>query len=86
MSWASSRKTTRVEDVAYCLLGLFEVNMPLLYGEGKAAFQRLQHEILKASDDEIIFAWRNESLIYSGMLTLITGRIGLGLGGTSART
>ena len=68
MSWASSRKTTRVEDVAYCLLGLFEVNMPMLYGEGQKAFQRLQHEILKASDDESIFAWRDESLVYSGML------------------
>lgn len=70
MSWASSRKTTRVEDVAYCLLGLFEVNMPLLYGEGVNAFQRLQHEILKAWDDESIFAWRNESLVHSGMLPL----------------
>ena len=70
MSWASSRKTTRVEDVAYCLLGLFEVNMPLLYGEGEKAFQRLQHEILKSSDDESIFAWRNESLVHSGMLAL----------------
>ncbi len=70
MSWASSRKTTRVEDLAYCLLGLFEVNMPLLYGEGEKAFQRLQHEILKVSDDESIFAWRNESLVHSGMLAL----------------
>ena len=70
MSWASSRKTTRVEDVAYCLLGLFEVNMPMLYGEGGKAFQRLQHEILKASDDESIFAWRDESLVHSGMLAL----------------
>ena len=70
MSWASSRKTTRIEDVAYCLLGLFEVNMPLLYGEGEKAFQRLQHEILKASDDESIFAWKNKSLVHSGMLAL----------------
>lgn len=70
MSWASFRTTTRVEDVAYCLLGLFQVNMPLLYGEGEKAFQRLQHEILKASDDESIFAWRNESLVHSGMLAL----------------
>lgn len=70
MSWASSRETTRVEDVAYCLLGLFEVNMPLLYGEGEKAFQRLQRKILKASGDESIFAWRNESLVYSGMLAL----------------
>ncbi|RYF42599.1 MAG: hypothetical protein EOO38_19570, partial [Cytophagaceae bacterium] len=42
MSWASDRETTRVEDIAYCLLGMFGVNMPLLYGEGKKAFLRLQ--------------------------------------------
>ncbi|KAI0453639.1 HET-domain-containing protein [Xylaria acuta] len=46
MHWASRRMTTRVEDMAYCLLGLFKINMPLLYGEGRAAFQRLQ-EIMK---------------------------------------
>ena len=70
MSWASSRRTTRTEDMAYCLLGLFEVNMPLLYGEGEKAFQRLQHEILRVSDDESLFAWRNDSLVHSGMLAL----------------
>lgn len=58
MSWASKRQTTRVEDQAYCLLGLFDINMPLLYGEGAKAFARLQHEIIKSSDDESIFAWR----------------------------
>jgi hypothetical protein len=42
MSWASDRETTRAEDLAYCLLGIFAVNMPLLYGEGKRAFIRLQ--------------------------------------------
>ncbi|KAG8528385.1 uncharacterized protein KY384_007303 [Bacidia gigantensis] len=57
MSWASSRETSRVEDMAYCLLGLFDVNMPLLYGEGEKAFVRLQHEIIRGSDDESIFAW-----------------------------
>lgn len=57
MSWASYRQTTRIEDRAYCLLGLFDINMPLLYGEGKNAFQRLQREILSISDDETIFAW-----------------------------
>jgi hypothetical protein len=57
MSWASSRACTREEDEAYCLIGLLGVNMPLLYGEGKNAFQRLQYEILKGSDDESIFAW-----------------------------
>ena len=57
MSWAAQRKTTRVEDEAYCLLGLFGVNMPLLYGEGSKAFLRLQEEIIKQSDDLSIFAW-----------------------------
>jgi len=57
MSWASCRSTTRQEDMAYCLLGLFDVNMPLLYGEGTKAFARLQEEIIKKSDDETIFAW-----------------------------
>jgi hypothetical protein len=56
MSWAASRTTTRAEDVAYCLLGIFGVNMPLLYGEGARAFIRLQEEIIKSSDDESIFA------------------------------
>jgi hypothetical protein len=42
MSWASQRETTRTEDLAYCLLGIFGVNMPLLYGEGSKAFLRLQ--------------------------------------------
>lgn len=57
MSWAARRETTRTEDAAYCLLGIFNVNMPLLYGEGKRAFVRLQEEILKDSDDMSILAW-----------------------------
>jgi len=61
MSWASRRSTTRLEDLAYCLLGLFDVNMPLIYGEGDKAFTRLQNEIIRQSDDESIFAWTAES-------------------------
>ncbi len=58
MSWASNRATTRREYVAYCLLGIFDVNMPLLYGEGeKKAFIRLQEEILKQTEDHSILAW-----------------------------
>lgn len=58
MSWASRRQTTRPEDEAYCLLGLFNINMPLLYGEGSSrAFFRLQKEIIERYDDETIFAW-----------------------------
>ncbi|OAG09555.1 uncharacterized protein CC84DRAFT_1137308 [Paraphaeosphaeria sporulosa] len=58
MSWASYRQTTRIEDMAYCLLGIFDIQMPLLYGEGEKAFIRLQEEILKTTDDYSLFAWR----------------------------
>ena len=68
MSWASDRKTTRIEDIAYCLMGLFGVNMPLLYGEGRNAFIRLQTEILKMCDDETIFAWSRHTAGHAGML------------------
>ncbi|KAK7996528.1 hypothetical protein PG989_004568 [Apiospora arundinis] len=56
MSWAANRQTTRREDVAYCLMGLFGVHMPLLYGEGDKAFLRLQEEILKDTTDTSILA------------------------------
>jgi len=61
MSWASRRETTRVEDIAYCLMGIFDVNMPLLYGEGPKAFRRLQMEIAKESSDLSLFAWKAET-------------------------
>ncbi|KIH91122.1 hypothetical protein SPBR_01423 [Sporothrix brasiliensis 5110] len=57
MAWASQRVTTKVEDLAYCLLGLFDVYMPLIYGEGRRAFQRLQEEIIKRTTDLTLFAW-----------------------------
>ncbi|KAI1099755.1 HET-domain-containing protein [Jackrogersella minutella] len=57
LSWIANRKTTRIEDMAYCLLGIFDINMPLLYGEGHKAFTRLQHEIIKSSSDHTIFCW-----------------------------
>ncbi|KAH0431149.1 het domain-containing protein [Colletotrichum camelliae] len=60
MSWASKRRTSRVEDIAYCLLGIFDINMPLLYGEGPKAFLRLQEQILMSSDDQSILAWNFE--------------------------
>ena len=63
MSWAAWRKTTRLEDEAYCLLGLFDVSMPTLYGEGRKAFRRLQEEIMKQTHDTTLFAWgRSASL------------------------
>ncbi|KAH9927909.1 HET-domain-containing protein, partial [Epithele typhae] len=57
MTWAAHRTTTRLEDEAYCLLGIFDINMPTLYGEGARAFYRLQQEIAKQSPDTTLFAW-----------------------------
>jgi hypothetical protein len=60
MSWAARRETTRIEDIAYCLFGIFNLNMPLLYGEGVKAFVRLQEELLRTSNDHTLFAWGHE--------------------------
>jgi ankyrin repeat protein len=59
MSWASKRKTQRLEDRAYCLMGLFGIHMPLIYGEGEQAFLRLQEEIMRISHDDSLFAWKS---------------------------
>ncbi|KAF2266908.1 HET-domain-containing protein [Lojkania enalia] len=68
MSWASRRETSRPEDLAYSLMGIFGVNMAVLYGEGlENAFRRLQDEIMKKSFDQTIFAWRGPYLS-SGLL------------------
>ena len=58
MNWAARRQTTREEDIAYCLMGMFDVNMPMMYGEGRKAFLRLQEEIVKQTQDDSLFAWR----------------------------
>ena len=57
MRWASGRSTKHVEDEAYCLMGLFNIHIPTIYGEGRNAFQRLQHELMKQSFDTSLFAW-----------------------------
>jgi hypothetical protein len=68
MSWAACRKTKRVEDRAYSLFGIFQVHLPMLYGEREAAFQRLQQAILKTSEDDTLFAWTGVSKTYGGLL------------------
>lgn len=57
MSWAAKRRTTRREDTAYCLLGIFNVTMSMIYGEGDYAMRRLQEEIMKKTGDHSILAW-----------------------------
>jgi len=70
MSWASRRQTTREEDMAYCLLGLFDISMPLLYGEGDRAFRRLQEAIMREYDDDSLLSWTaaDSTLKHSGLL------------------
>lgn len=60
MSWAAARQTTRTEDMAYCLLGLFDISMPMIYGEGERAFVRLQEEIAKETNDLSLFVWTSK--------------------------
>lgn len=62
LSWAAERRTNREEDMAYCLLGVPDINMPMLYGEGVKAFTRLQEELVKASNDLSIFAFLHSSI------------------------
>ena len=70
MSWASRRSTTRLEDTAYSLLGIFGVNMPLLYGEGKQAFIRLQEELIRRfPNDQSILAWQAD--VWSDLALLL---------------
>ena len=57
LSWASRRETTRVEDMAYCLLGIFNINMTIAYGEGEGAFYRFQAAIMELSNDRNLFIW-----------------------------
>jgi Heterokaryon incompatibility protein (HET) len=68
MRWASKRSTTRVEDMAYCLIGIFDVSLRIAYGEGKVAFHRLQAEILERCHDRGLFLWNGEASAYNSML------------------
>ncbi|KAI0350690.1 HET-domain-containing protein [Trametes cingulata] len=61
MSWAAGRQTSRLEDEAYSLMGIFGVYMPTIYGEGYNAFVRLQEEILRHISDQSLFVWGEES-------------------------
>ncbi|KAF4893100.1 Vegetative incompatibility protein HET-E-1 [Colletotrichum fructicola] len=67
MKWVANRTTTKKEDLAYCMLGIFGVILPLLYGEGDKAFTRLQEEIMRNSEDVTLFLWisLNENAGYS---------------------
>lgn len=69
MSWASDKTALRIEDYAYALFGLFSVSMPIIYGEGRKAFPKLQEEIMRDTDDFSLFAWDNPDVQeYNGLL------------------
>ena len=80
MKWASRRDATRNEDKAYSMLGLFQVNLPLLYGEGNRAFRRLQIEIIRETKDESILAWMSEMALIPGLAS--TGELSILSGNT----
>ncbi|KAF2113268.1 heterokaryon incompatibility protein-domain-containing protein [Lophiotrema nucula] len=64
MSWATDRQTKREEDAAYCLLGIFDIHMPLLYGEGrKKSLMRLQREIEQSHRDETGIDAKSENFL-----------------------
>lgn len=72
MSWLSKRTTTRLEDMAYCMLGIFDVNMPLMYGEGKKAFTRLQEEIIRFCYDHTIFCWTWDENVPANWVSMLS--------------
>lgn len=57
LRWASPRVTTRVEDLAYCLFGIFDVTLQPQYGEGEKAFGRLLVELIKVTQDTGLLDW-----------------------------
>lgn len=71
MSWVSRRETKRIEDMAYCMLGIFDVNLPLLYGEGRKSFIRLQEEIIRTANDQSIFCWTWTDLVPAEWVSLL---------------
>ncbi|KAI1747519.1 heterokaryon incompatibility protein-domain-containing protein [Xylaria castorea] len=64
MSWAAGRVTQRPEDIAYSLLGIFGVHMPLIYGEGTNSFVRLQKEIIESTNDLTLLAWKAPERVF----------------------
>jgi hypothetical protein len=61
MYWASKRRTTKIEDAAYSLMGIFDVSIPVVYGEGHVSFHRLVEEIMRRCDELWVFAWAGPS-------------------------
>ena len=67
---ASMRQSTYVEDAAYSLFGIFNVSLPVIYGEGNHAVGRLLEHILTGSGDITILAWTGSSSSYNSCLPM----------------
>ena len=65
---ASTRQTTRIEDAAYSLLGLFSMSLPVVYGEGDKALGRFLAQLLTSSGDTSILAWTGRSSSFNSCL------------------
>jgi hypothetical protein len=65
---ASTRQTTRVEDAAYSLLGIFSLSLPVVYGEGDKALGRFLAQLLASSGDTSIIAWTGKSGSFNSCL------------------
>ena len=65
---ASTRRTTRVEDAAYSLLGIFSISQPVVYGEGDRALGRLLAQLVTGSGDTSILAWTGEAGSFNSCL------------------
>ena len=65
---ASTRQTTRVEDAAYSLLGIFSMSLGVVYGEGDKALGRFLAQLLMSSGDTSILAWNGQSGSFNSCL------------------
>jgi hypothetical protein len=74
MVWVSKRETTRVEDMAYCLIGIFNVPLSIAYGEGSMAFHRLQVELVQRSHDRGLFVWNGPNSSQSQLSSMFAAR------------
>ena len=68
LSWVSGRRTTRVEDIAYSLVGMLDISLMIAYGEGHRAFFRLMETIIENTSDCEIFGWKGKTSAYCSAL------------------
>ncbi|KAI6007976.1 hypothetical protein EDC04DRAFT_2582345, partial [Pisolithus marmoratus] len=68
LQWASSRRTTRPEDIAYSLFGIFDIHLPVLYSESaEIALGRLLAEIISQSGDISVPDWVGEASRFASL-------------------